>query len=123
MALNIRNREELMRYAVDQYKNSQCPSYEEFLDDFDRFTRIKKIISFGLNGREINYPLLLNHFRILLNVFSREAVKEILLLMTDKKGYSILKPILIFFKCMNINGSEPQAFDKKTLDFLRESKK
>lgn len=81
--------------ALRCYDNPQCITLEEFQEDLNRFSHIKKIITRYAEGSgELNERLILNHLVTLYNVFGLEATSFVLFKI-EKKYWGIILPFLI----------------------------
>lgn len=89
------NEKNFLQVALHSYDNVQCITLNEFQEDINRFSHIKKLITRYIEGAgELNERLLLNHLVILYNVFGNNAT-ELLLFKIDKNYYGVLFPFLI----------------------------
>ena len=92
------NEKNFLQVALHNYDNPQCLTLEEFQEDLNRFSHIKKQITRYVEGQaELNERLLLNHLVILFNVFGSSAV-ELLLYKIEERNYGILFPFLILLE-------------------------
>jgi hypothetical protein len=89
------NEKNFLQTALHSYDNVQCLTLDEFQEDVNRFSHIKKILSRYVEGAGVlNERLLLNHLVILFNVFGNKAT-DLLLFKIDSKYYGALFPFLI----------------------------
>lgn len=88
------NEKTFFQKALHSYDNPQCVTIEEFQEDLNRFSHIKKLITKYIEGAELNERLLLNHLVILFNVFGDNAL-EFLLFKVDKQFWGILVPFIV----------------------------
>jgi hypothetical protein len=101
----------------------QCITLDEFQEDVNRFSHIKKILSRYVDGAGVlNERLLLNHLVILYNVFGSKAT-ELLLFKIENRYFGVLFPFLIL-----LNRLPEEAFqeypdvvlDEKVIQTLRQ---
>jgi hypothetical protein len=101
------NEKNFLQTALHCYDNPQCVTLEEFQDDLNRFSHIKKQITRYVEGQaDLNDRLLLNHLVVLFNVFGDTAL-DLLLFKIDEKNYGTLFPFLIL-----LNRLPDEAFSK-----------
>lgn len=114
-----------LQRAFKAYDNPHCVSIEEFQEDLQRFTHIKKILTQYTQSGEINDRLLLNHIVISFNLFGRDALL-LLLHRVDQLQWRSLFPFLIqldrlpdFIPEHNMNVSDVEL-DQFIVNRLRE---
>lgn len=84
-----------LQRALRCYDNPQCITLEEFQEDLNRFSHIKKIITKYSEGPgDLNERLVLNHLVTLFNVFGPEALLFILFKI-ERKYWGIIFPFII----------------------------
>lgn len=84
-----------LQRALRCYDNPQCITLDEFQEDLNRFSHIKKIITKYAEGQgEINDRLVLNHLVTLFNVFGLDALLFVLFKI-EEKHWGIIFPFLI----------------------------
>lgn len=105
------NEKTFFQRALHCYDNPQCISVEEFQDDLNRFSHIKKQLTryHDDGSTDLNERLLLNHLVVLYNVFGDDAT-ELLLYKIPREYYGYLFPFLIL-----INRLPDDAFSKYTV--------
>jgi hypothetical protein len=86
---------EFLRTAMHVYENIQCNTLDEFNEDLNRFSIIRKMIGRYKNTNEISTRLLLNHIVVLFNVFGQTAV-DMFLYKIQKEHYSAVFPFIRF---------------------------
>lgn len=92
--MNLTDKTFLQR-ALHAYDNPQCLSIEEFQEDLERFSHIKKLVTKFRDGQgDLNERLIINHLVIALNVFGDEAV-NFTLLKIDRKQWPVIFPFFI----------------------------
>jgi len=79
-------------YAVKNYRNPNCTSVLEFLDDLKTLKYVKRLI----NRSDLKERLILNHIISLSNVFGVEATVNMLHYKIEKKNHHKLNAFLIF---------------------------
>jgi hypothetical protein len=82
-------------YAAKFYDNPNCLDVEEFNDDLNRISYIKRLFKRYRNTGEIKERLVLNHLTVLYNVFYHEACTRMLVLRLNEY-VDILKPFLMY---------------------------
>lgn len=92
------NEDTFDEYAVKNYRNPNCTSVLEFLDDLKTLKYIKRLI----NRAEMKERLILNHIISLSNVFGVEASVSMLYYKIEKKNHHILNAFLIFLNYIDI---------------------
>ena len=80
--------------AAKYYNNPNCIEKEEFLEDFNRFRYVKRLIKKYRNGGELKERLILNHLVILYNVFDSVGCNK-LLFFKLQDNLDVLKPFLV----------------------------
>ena len=88
--------ENLLQFAMNNYDNPGCKTIEEFTEDYQKFTLIKKM----LKKDNQNIKLVLNHLVILFNVFKSEACIKLLFEKIEKEKWEDLKTYLVFLNYM-----------------------
>ena len=88
--------DEFEAYAVNNYRNPNCVSVLEFLDDLNKIKYIKRLINKYSEKNELRERLILNHIIFLSNVFGVEATVHMLTFKIEEKNRHILNSFLIF---------------------------
>lgn len=97
------------------YRNPQCSSTEEFLEDLKRIKYLKKIFTRYNTSKQIDERLVLNHVIILNNVFGPNFLcRMIFLKMFDQ--INVIKPFLIYLNLLpkkvdNVNNTVYDTYD------------
>ena len=99
---------EFLRKAMNVYENIQCNTLEEFNEDLNRFSIIRKMLVRYKATNEISTRLLLNHVVVLFNVFGQHAV-DMFLYKINSEHYSVIFPFI-------------KLLDRVTDEFLHEHK-
>lgn len=94
------NDENFILFAAANYKNSNCYSTTEFIEDLDSFTYLKKLFSRYENKNELRERLILNHIIKIYNVFEIDAATRMLFYRIEKKHWHYLKTFLSFLNYM-----------------------
>src|SRR5690348_13310787 len=81
-------------FAAQHYTNVNCTSTEEWIEDLQRIKYIKRLFSMYRNKHVLRENLILNHIRILYNVFEPEALTKMLFFRLGDYG-PYLKPFLL----------------------------
>jgi len=89
------NESNYIMFAMKHYENPQAVTQEDFYDDMKRFKWIKRLLNKYKNTKEMNVPLLLNHFIILYNIFG-DAATPLLFYRIDSELWNILKTFIVY---------------------------
>lgn len=100
--------------AARHYKNKQCQSTKEFLDDLNRLKYIKKLITRYNKKKEIDERLILNHIIILNNVFGNVFLSRIIFLKLFPQ-IIFIKPFLLY---LNILPDKVYSINSKDYDTI-----
>jgi len=92
----IRNEDEFDEYAINNYRNPNCISVLEYLEDLNKIKYIKRLINKYAEKDELRERLILNHIIFLSNVFGVEATVHMLTFKIEEKNRHILNSFLIF---------------------------
>ncbi len=88
-------------YAIHEYDNPQCLSYEEWAEDYKQFKYVKRMCRRYLSTGHMSERLMLNHLILLMNVFGTSATVRLLFLKChDKSSRSILKTFLAYLNVL-----------------------
>lgn len=117
------NEKNFIQRALHCYDNPQCITVEEFQEDLNRFSHIKKLVTKYAEGSgEINERLVLNHLVVVFNVFGIDAV-DFILYKIDEKYWGIIFPFLILLDRLpdNVDGINTTnvALDPVIIEKLR----
>lgn len=103
--------------------------YEEFLEDYQRYWYIVKLLVIYRNSGELNVRLLFNHLIILSNNFGKESAEILLKIVLEKADYDVLSYTMTLLdyigympenKVMSIMGEEYILSDiKYSEEFLK----
>jgi hypothetical protein len=110
----ILNDDTFDEYAVKNYKNPNCTSVLEFLDDLKTLKYIKRLI----NRNELKERLILNHIISLSNVFGVEASVNMLYYKIELRNKHILNAFLVFLNYIPV-----ESVDVLDLNLLNKLKK
>lgn len=100
------NEDTFDEYAVKNYRNPNCVSILEFLDDLKTIKYIKRLINKYIVQRDLKERLILNHIISLSNVFGVEATANMLYYKIDKDHHDVLNAFLVF-----LNYVDPKDID------------
>ena len=92
----IHNEDEFDEYAINNYRNPNCISVLEYLEDLNKIKYIKRLINKYAEKDELRERLILNHIIFLSNVFGVEATVNMLRFKIGDKNKYILDSFLIF---------------------------
>jgi len=83
-----------MIYAARHYDNPRCVSEAEFHEDVGRIKSISRLFGRYDKTGELKHRLILNHIRVLYNVFEHEAMTKMLCFRLSRYLH-YLKPFLV----------------------------
>jgi hypothetical protein len=86
--------ENFILYAARHYDNPFCATEKEFHDDLSRIKFIQKMFRRYDNDKTLNIRLILNHLRLLYNVFDHEHLTR-MLVFRFRNHLHYLKPFLL----------------------------
>jgi len=90
----ILNDSNIELYAIKFYINTNCIDRAEFIEDYNRFKYIKRLMKKYVQSGDLKERLILNHLVILFNTFESKACTRILYYKL-KEYFPIIKPFLI----------------------------
>lgn len=99
----IFNDDEFDEYAINNYRNPNCISVLEYLEDLNKFKYIKRLINKYVEKGELRERLILNHIIFLSNVFGVEATVNMLQFKIEEKNRHILNSFLVLLKYIHDN--------------------
>lgn len=121
-------------YAAKAYKNPNCIDVIEFEEDLQRIKYVKKLLKRYKDEGELRGHLILNHLKVLYNVFDQKSCTAMLIFKVWEY-LEALKPFLIYlnqwndgkirnvrFECGEVYGSDI-PLDQAVIEFLRELKR
>lgn len=103
-----------MQVAMKAYDNPSCRSLQEFQDDLDRLSAIKKHVKRYVFTKNIKERLLLNHIIIFCNVFTREMGMRMLFSKMSEDMYPVLKTFFVFLDYMDDSTKIPECRQRLT---------
>jgi hypothetical protein len=104
-------------FAIKNYENPQCNTYEDFEEDMKRFKYVKRLFKKYLVHEILRTNLILNHIIILFNVFG-DAALPLLFFRIESVHWPVLKTFLVFLNRWP-EGFMPQIpTDKSVMDAL-----
>jgi len=113
------NEENFLRTTLHEYNNQQLNTVDEFKNDINRISCIRKIIDRYLVSKNINVRLIINHIVILHNLFDTLVV-DMLMLKLDEKHMGVVKAILVFLEYIDADDWNDVLEDSVTFNKLRE---
>lgn len=87
--------DEFNEYAISNYRNPNCISVLEYLEDLNKIKYIKRLINKYVEKGELRERLILNHIIFLSNVFGVEATINMLSYKIDSKSLRILNSFFV----------------------------
>jgi uncharacterized protein YerC len=106
-------------YAVSNYRNPNCISVLEFLDDLKTIKYIKRLINKYAEKKELKERLVLNHIISLSNVFGVEATINMLWFKVEKKNHDILNAF--FLHLQYVEAKDIEVLDLTLYNQLKRS--
>lgn len=113
------NEENFILYAARNYYSPRCIDAEEFYEDINRFTYVKRLLNRYTRGGELGERLILNHITIILNVFGVEPGLKMLEYKTGSHNLHIIKPFLVFINAIRHDQYTGIIMDPEVVDKLR----
>ena len=83
-------------YAFRHYNNPQCVDVDEFYEDLNRFTYLKKLLNKYTQDGVFSSRLILNHIIAIYNVFGIEAANRLLFYKMREHHWPAIKACLLF---------------------------
>ena len=83
-------------YAAKHYDNPYCFNEREFLDDVNRISTIKRMISWLNSGNPSNIHVIINNIIPFYNVFNIEAATRMLEHKMDESHYAQMNAFLMY---------------------------
>ncbi|NBX98133.1 hypothetical protein EB118_17445 [bacterium] len=90
------NEDTFDEYAVKNYRNPNCTSVLEFLDDLKTIKYVKRLINKYVAQKDLKERLILNHIISLSNVFGVEATVNMLHYKIEKRNHHVLNAFFLF---------------------------
>jgi len=113
------NEENFVLFAARNYYSPRCIDAEEFYEDLNRFTYVKRLLNRYTRGGELGERLILNHITIILNVFGIEAGLKMLEYKTGSHNLHIIRPFLVFINAIRHDQYTGIIMDPEVVDKLR----
>lgn len=111
--MSFLNDDNFEEYAVRNYKNPNCVSVLEFLDDLKKIQYIKRLINKYSEKDELRERLILNHIIFLSNVFGIDATVNMLRFKVEENQHKILNTFLVFLKYLTTEANYDQELMNK----------
>jgi hypothetical protein len=89
-------------YAVSNYRNPNCISVLEFIDDLKTIKYIKRLINKYCEKKELKERLIMNHIISLSNVFGVEATVNMLKFKVEKRNHDVLHAFLLHLQYVEL---------------------
>lgn len=81
-------------FAAKHYTNTQCYDLDEFLQDLQIPSHIKKLFTRYKDNGVLRERLIINHAMLFFNVFEPEAAIKLLFFKMEEEYYTYLKTLL-----------------------------
>lgn len=104
-------------YAARHYDNHSCISEKEFLEDLNKVSVIKRLVSRYMNGENINIRMLVNIFITYYNVFDHHCATRLIEYKVDEPQIPYINSILAYLSMPLIDGD----IHTKTLLILQDN--
>jgi hypothetical protein len=85
-------------YTMKMYTNPQCENMEEFQEDMNRIKYIKRLLGKYEKSGSLRTLLIMNHLKVINNVFGSEACCRILFYKIEENFHSYLKSFLSYLQ-------------------------
>lgn len=100
------NEDTFDEYAVKNYRNPNCVSVLEFLDDLKIIKYIKRLVNKYSEHKDLKERLIMNHIISLSNVFGVEACVNMLYYKIEKGNHDILNAFFVYLKYIDVKDIE-----------------
>lgn len=108
-------------YAIKNYKNPNCVSVLEFLDDLKKIKYIKRLINKYAEKGELRDRLILNHIIFLSNVFGVESTVEMLRFRINDHQHKVLNSFLLYLNYLSNEEIHLYDYDKSLYEYLKKT--
>lgn len=115
--MSLLNDDNFEEYAINNYRNPNCISVLEFLDDLKKIKYIKRLINKYQEKDGLKDRLILNHIIFLSNVFGVEATVEMLRFKIDNSTIQILNSFLVYLEY----ASDDCVYDADLLERIKKN--
>ena len=88
--------ENFIVYAMRTYDNPHCKTLDDFNEDLNKITHIKKLLNRVIANEPVNYRLILNHLVTFFNVFEYRSAVALLFFKIDTDKWGLLKTFLSY---------------------------
>jgi len=105
-------------YAINNYRNPNCVSVLEFLDDLKKIKYIKRLINKFTEKGELRERLVLNHIIFLSNVFGVEATVNMLRFKLERSQHLFLNSFFVYLQYL-----DPKDYSLYDLDLYEQIQK
>lgn len=106
-------------YAINNYRNPNCVSVLEFLDDLKKIKYIKRLINKYSEKGELRERLILNHIIFLSNVFGVEATVDMLRHKIEPEQHLTLNTFFVYLQYLDLK--DYILYDLDLFDEINES--
>lgn len=89
-------------FAAHNYRNPNCVSVLEFLDDLKKIKYIKRLINKFVERGELKERLVLNHIIFLSNVFGVEATVKMLRFKLEQGQHPYLNSFFVYLEYLDV---------------------
>jgi hypothetical protein len=102
-------------YAAQNYRNPNCVSVLEFIDDLKKIKYIKRLINKFIERGELKERLVLNHIIFLSNVFGVEATVRMLRFKLEVGQHPYLNSFFVYLDYL-----DPKDYSLYDLDLYEQ---
>jgi hypothetical protein len=114
--------EEFLFFAAKHYYNPKGNNQEDFYEDLNRLTYIKRLISRYYETNKISHRLLMNHIIIFGNAFTIPGALHMFEQKLPSKCWPIVKPFLIELKYITPKQYEDVIADPYIVELLENNR-
>ena len=106
--------------AAKAYKNTNCLSTEEFLEDLSTYKMVRKLAKKISKGNSKNLRLLTNHTICFTNNFEIDFAKQVLLLECDEHESKVIRAVLLYLGFLTKTEYTTALLDYNTIRLLKD---
>jgi hypothetical protein len=117
MIIDELNEDNFEEYSIANYRNPNCVSVLEFLDDLKKIRYIKRLINKYMDKGELRERLILNHMIFLSNVFGVECTVSMLRYKIPEEHHGALNAFFVYLRYYD----EPVGHDLDLLNKIKTS--
>jgi len=115
--------EDFLFYAATHYYNPRGNNEEDFYEDLNRITYIKRLVSRYYETGKISHRLLMNHLIVFTNAFTIPASLHMFEKKLNDKCWRVIKPFLIELRYIYPRDYPEVVADPKITELLESSRR